>query len=126
MNARENRPEIESERPWRAPITARNTQPVVQPSSEERHYAPIRGALPAEAPNYEWRHETGAVQSYQHRHEGSWVHLDPRGQFYNRHAEPISREVALTQNRQSHEIARAPSAPSTAQKSTGEEHGIIL
>ena len=41
-----------------------------------------------------WR-ETGEVQSYQHNHAGSWLHIDPQGQFYDRQAQPITRETAL-------------------------------
>ena len=64
---------------------------------EHRHNAPIQAALPNEAPNYEWKRETGEVQSYQHTHAGSWLHIDPRGQFYDRQAQPITRETALEQ-----------------------------
>ena len=64
---------------------------------EYRHNAPIRTALPKEASDYEWKRETGEVQSYQHNHAGSWLHIDPQGQFYDRQAQPITREVALEQ-----------------------------
>ena len=62
---------------------------------EHRHNAPIQAALPTEASDYEWKRETGEVQSYQHTHAGSWLHIDPQGQFYDRQAQPITREAAL-------------------------------
>jgi flagellar biosynthesis GTPase FlhF len=64
---------------------------------EHRHNAPIQAALPKEASEYEWKRETGEVQSYQHTHAASWLHIDPQGQFYDRHAQPITREAALEQ-----------------------------
>jgi hypothetical protein len=64
---------------------------------EHRHNAPIQTALPNEASDYEWKRETGEVQSYQHAHAGSWLHIDPQGQFYDRQAQPITREAALEQ-----------------------------
>jgi hypothetical protein len=68
---------------------------------ELRHNAPIQTALPNEASDYEWKRETGEVQSYQHTHAGSWLHIDPQGQFYDRQAQPITREAALEQADQS-------------------------
>jgi len=67
---------------------------------DHRHNAPIQTALPKEASDYEWKRETGEVQSYQHMHAGSWLHIDPQGQFYDRQAQPITREIALEQARQ--------------------------
>src|ERR1019366_8391681 len=64
---------------------------------EHRHNAPIQAALPNEASEYEWKRETGEVQSYQHTNAGSWLHIDPQGQFYDRQAQPITRENALEQ-----------------------------
>ena len=68
--------------------------------AEYRHNAPIQTALPKEASNYEWKRETGEVQSYQHNQAGSWLHIDPQGQFYDRQAQPITREAALEQSGQ--------------------------
>ena len=68
---------------------------------EHRHNAPIQAALPHEASDYAWKRETGEVQSYQHTHAGSWLHIDPQGQFYDRQAQPITRETALEQAGQS-------------------------
>src|ERR1039457_358760 len=64
---------------------------------EHRHNAPIQAALPNEASDYEWKRETGEVQSYQHAHAGSCLHIDPQGQFYDRQAQPITRATALEQ-----------------------------
>ncbi len=69
--------------------------------AEHRHHAPIQAALPNEASDYEWKRETGEVQSYQHNQVGSWLHIDPQGQFYDRQAQPITRETALEQAVQS-------------------------
>ncbi len=44
---------------------------------------------------YDWKRETGEIQSYQHNQTNGWLHIDPQGQFYDRQAQPISREVAL-------------------------------
>jgi hypothetical protein len=68
---------------------------------EHRHNAPIQAALPKEASDYEWKRETGEVQIYQHTHAGTWLHIDPQGQFYDRQAQPITRENALEQAGQS-------------------------
>jgi ATP-dependent exoDNAse (exonuclease V) alpha subunit len=68
---------------------------------ERRHNAPIQAALPHEASEYAWKRETGEVQSYQHNQAGSWLHIDPQGQFYDRQAQPITRETALEQAGQS-------------------------
>jgi hypothetical protein len=68
---------------------------------EHRHNAPIQAALPNGTSDYEWKRETGEVQSYQHTHAGSWLHIDPQGQFYDRQAQPITREAALEQAGQS-------------------------
>ena len=63
--------------------------------NDQRHYAPLQVALPNENAGYEWRRETGDIQSYQHNESASWLHIDPQGQFYDRHAQPITREHAL-------------------------------
>ena len=68
---------------------------------EHRHNAPIQAVLPKEASDYEWKRETGEIQSYQHTHAGTWLHIDSQGQFYDRQAQPITRETALEQAGQS-------------------------
>jgi len=82
---------------------------------EHRHNAPIQTALPNEASDYAWKRETGEVQSYQHTHAGSWLHIDPQGQFYDRQAQPITRETALEQAGQ----ASAHSLSDNAQMRSG-------
>ena len=64
---------------------------------EHRRNAPIQAAIPNQASGFEWKRETGEVQSYQHTQAGSWLHIDPQGQFYDRQAQPITRETALEQ-----------------------------
>ena len=68
---------------------------------DQRHYTPIHSALPNEAAGYEWKRETGDIQSYQHNQTAGWLHIDPQGQFYDRQAQPITRETALEQAGQS-------------------------
>ena len=82
---------------------------------EHRHNAPIQAALPHAAADYEWKRETGEVQSYQHSHAGSWLHIDPQGQFYDRQAQPVTRETALEHSDQ----ASAHSLGDKAQMQSG-------
>jgi hypothetical protein len=82
---------------------------------ELRHNAPIQTALPKEASDYEWKRETGEVQSYQHNQAGNWLHIDPQGQFYDRQAQTITREAALEQASQ----ASAHSLGDNAQAQSG-------
>jgi len=63
--------------------------------SEHRHNAPLETAMPHETSGYEWRHETGEIQSYKHDQTGGWLHIEPESNFYNREAQPITRENAL-------------------------------
>ncbi|MDW5266674.1 MULTISPECIES: MobF family relaxase [Acidobacteriaceae] len=60
-----------------------------------RHYAPILAAFPNEASGYEWKRETGDIQSYQNSQTAGWLHVDPEGRFYDRHTNPIPRDIAL-------------------------------
>jgi hypothetical protein len=62
---------------------------------ENRHYAPIEAALPNEASGYDWKRETGDIESYQHNQTGGWLHIDPQSQFYDRQVQPITRENAF-------------------------------
>jgi ATP-dependent exoDNAse (exonuclease V) alpha subunit len=62
---------------------------------DARHYAPIEAALPKETEGYEWKRETGDIESYKHDLTGGWLHIDPQTNFYDREAQPISREYAL-------------------------------
>ena len=100
-----------------APENIRTTADV-----EHRHNAPIQTALPNEASDYEWKRETGEVQSYQHNQAGSWLHIDPQGQFYDRQAQPITRETALEQASQ----ASAHSLGDKAQLQSGSKDNSDL
>jgi len=62
----ELRRQILAETTIRAPENISTTSDI-----ERRHNAPIQTALPNEASDYEWKRETGDVQSYQHTHAGS-------------------------------------------------------
>jgi conjugative relaxase-like TrwC/TraI family protein len=75
-----------------------NEKTQAQTEIDLRHYAPIQTALPNEASAYDWKRETGDIQSYQHNERGGWLHIDRQGQFYDRQAQPISRDVALEQS----------------------------
>jgi len=83
--------------------------------SEHRHNAPIEVAMPHETSGYEWKHETGEIQSYQHNQTEGWLHIDPQGQFRDRQAQPITREVAL-------EYAGHSSAHSVAENAQAQTH----
>ena len=72
-----------------------NDKTQVQTEIDLRHYAPIQTALPNEASSYDWKRETGDIQSYQHTQTGGWLHIDAQGQFYDRQAQPVARENAL-------------------------------
>ena len=98
-----------------APENIRTTDDI-----EHRHNAPIQTALPKEASDYEWKRETGEVQSYQHNQAGSWLHIDPQGQFYDRQAQPITREAALEQAGQSsaHSLGENAKAQSGSKDNT--------
>jgi len=84
--------------------------------TDQRHYAPLQVALPNENAGYEWRRETGDIQSYQHNESASWLHIDPQGRFYDRHAQPITRghalehaghvAVAINQISQAHSVSK--------------------
>jgi conjugative relaxase-like TrwC/TraI family protein len=67
----------------------------LETEANTRHYAPIEAALPNETSGYEWKRETGDIESYRHDHTGGWLHIDPQTNFYDRKAEPITRENAL-------------------------------
>ena len=62
---------------------------------DKRHYAPIEAALPNETSGYEWKRETGEIESYKHDQTGGWLHIDPLNNFYDREAQPTTRESAL-------------------------------
>jgi len=67
-----------------------------------RHYGPLETTLRSEATGYEWKHECAGIQSYQHNKTGGWLHIDRQGQFFNRQAQPVAKEIALEHARHSH------------------------
>ena len=80
---------------------------------DKRHYAPIEAALPNETSGYEWKRETGEIESYKHDQTGGWLHIDPQSNFYDREAQPTTRENALESaghaainSTQSHEVGQ--------------------
>ncbi len=80
------------------PTEAMVSLPEIIPHEAEvdlRHYAPIEAALPKETEGYEWKRETGEIESYKHDQTGGWLHIDPQSNFYDRDAQPTSRESAL-------------------------------
>lgn len=104
-----------------------NEKTQVQAEIDFRHYVPIQTALPNEASGYDWKRETGDIQSYQHNERGGWLHIDPQGQFYDRQAQPISREAAL--EKADHSVDLSLSQGTHAQSTTassGNEQGISL
>jgi conjugative relaxase-like TrwC/TraI family protein len=104
-----------------------NEKTQAQTEIDLRHYAPIQTALPNEASGYDWKRETGDIQSYQHNERGGWLHIDPQGQFYDRQAQPISREAAL--EKAAHSVDLSLSQGTQAQSTTassGNEQGISL
>lgn len=93
-NNREQNPEEQRRQSQSELAPVANTLQTVT-ETDQRHYVPLRVALPNESSGYEWRRETGEIQSYQHNERGGWLHIDPQGQFHDRHAQPISKEQAL-------------------------------
>jgi hypothetical protein len=85
----------------------------VQTEINSHRYGPILGSLQNEANGYEWKRETGDIQSYQHVQTSGWLHIDSQGQFYDRQAQPITREVALEYA--SHSVTAALSQGSQVQ-----------
>jgi conjugative relaxase-like TrwC/TraI family protein len=104
-----------------------NDKTQVQTEIDFRHYAPIQTALPNEASGYDWKRETGDIQSYQHNERGGWLHIDPQGQFYDRQAQLVSRETAL--EKAAHPVDLSVSISSPAQSpsaSGGNDQGLSL
>jgi hypothetical protein len=86
----DQRQQIQSELNFPLPDKAKTAE-----ETEHRHYGPVEASLRDAAVGFEWKRETGDIQSYQHRDTGGWLHIDPQGQFYDRQTQPISREAAL-------------------------------
>jgi conjugative relaxase-like TrwC/TraI family protein len=68
----------------------------------KRHYNPLETTLRSQATGYEWKHERAGIQSYQHNQTGGWLHIDRQGQFFDRQAQPVTKEIALEHARHSH------------------------
>jgi hypothetical protein len=93
---------------------------------QHRHNAPIQTALPNEASDYEWKRETGEVQSYQHNQTGGWLHIDPQGQFNDRQAQPITREAALEQTGQTSAHSMGDNAQAQSGSKDNTDLGLSL
>ncbi len=96
-------------------------------AERNRQYGPIETALPTESQVYQWQRETDGIHSYQHHETHRWLHIDTQGQFFDRHAQPITRENALEQA--GHSLTQ--SVAENAQSPTGSglnlnSHGISL
>jgi hypothetical protein len=104
-----------------------NDKTQAQSEIDLRHYAPIQAALPNETSGYDWKRETGDIQSYQHNERGGWLHIDPQGQFYDRQAQPISREAALEKAANSVDLSLSQGTQTqSTTASSGNEQGISL
>jgi conjugative relaxase-like TrwC/TraI family protein len=94
---------------------------------DQRHYAPLHNALPSDASGYEWKRETGDIQSYQHNQTGGWLHIDQQSQFYDRHAQPIAKEHALEHaGHLTLAVSEISQAQSIAIGTTGNDQGLSL
>lgn len=103
-------------------------QPQLTPEQAERNrqYGPIETALQTEAHGYKWQRETDGIHSYQHPETHRWLHIDTEGQFFDRHAQPITRENALEQAGHSPTQSVAENAQSPTNSVTSINHGISL
>jgi len=94
---------------------------------DQRHYAPLHNALPNDASGYEWKRETGDIQSYQHNQTGGWLHIDQQSQFYDRHAQPIAKEHALEHaGHLTLAVSEISQAQSIAKGTVGTDQGLSL
>jgi conjugative relaxase-like TrwC/TraI family protein len=97
-----------------------------EPNERNRQYSPIETALQTEAHGYKWQRETDGIHSYQHPENHRWLHIDTQGQFFDRHAQPITRENALEQAGHSPTQSVADNAQSPTNPATSINHGISL
>jgi conjugative relaxase-like TrwC/TraI family protein len=95
-------------------------------AERNRQDAPIETALQTEAHGYKWQRETDGIHSYQHPETHRWLHIDTQGQFFDHHAEPITRENALEQAGHSPTQSVAENAQSPSNPVTSINHGISL
>jgi hypothetical protein len=108
----------------------RSKQPMPPLNAEQiehnRHYAPIETALRSAARGYDWKHENAGIQSYQRNHTGGWLHIDPQGQFFDRHAQPVTKETALEHARHSHSHSVGENAQSLGSGRNSNDLGFSL
>ena len=96
-------------------------------AERNRQYTPIERALETESHGYKWQRETDGIHSYQHPETHHWLHIDSQGQFFDRHAQPITRENALEQAGHSLTQSVAENAQSPAGNALNlNSHGITL
>jgi conjugative relaxase-like TrwC/TraI family protein len=94
---------------------------------DQRHYVPLHNALLNEASGYEWKRETGDIQSYQHNQTDGWLHIDQQSQFYDRHAQPITKEHALEHaGHLTLAVSEISQAQSIAKGNVGTDQGLSL
>jgi conjugative relaxase-like TrwC/TraI family protein len=93
---------------------------------DSRHYAPIEAALPKESEGYEWKRETGDIESYKHDQTGGWLHIDPQSNFYDREAQPITRETALENAGHHQTQSISDNLKGQSPKSEANDQGITL
>jgi hypothetical protein len=85
------------------------------------------GRIETEAQGYMWQRETDGIHSYQHPETHRWIHIDSQGQFFDRHAQPITREKALEQA--GHSLTQSVAANTQSPTGNGlnlNSHGITL
>ena len=123
-NTREQNPE---EQRRQSQSELRTTLAVAISEADQRHYAPLHAALPNETGGYEWKRETGDIQSYQHNQTGGWLHIDQQSQFYDRHAQPIAKEHALEHaGHLTLAVSEISQAQSIAKGTVGTDQGLSL
>ena len=95
-------------------------------AERNRQYSPIETALQTEAHGYKWQRETDGIHSYQHPETHRWLHIDSQGRFFDRHAQPITRENALEQAGHLSSQSIGENAQSPTNPATSINHGISL
>ncbi len=85
-------------------------------------------ALLNETAGYEWKRETGEVQSYMRDQTGGWLHIDPQTNFYDREAQLISRENAFeyAAHEPSHAVAENAAVQSNSTGDKNYDQGMSL
>jgi len=127
-NAHEHNPEEQRKQSRRETHDLTDDKVQTRTQIDLRHYAPIQAALSSEAAGYEWKRETGDIQSYQHNQTSGWLHIDPKGQFYDRQAQPLAREQALENagHLQGHKVSDTALAQSLTKASHVNDQGLSL